>query len=99
MYLVLVLCDDIIELMPEKKMTIEDLAIMVQRGFSGVDDRMSGLENRMASVENKIDHLEADVHDIKMILRPLVKTSDTQEEDIAELKIRVNKLEDKVFVG
>ena len=37
------------------KMTIEDLAVMVQKGFSGLADEMN---NRFTVVENRLEKIE-----------------------------------------
>ncbi len=62
--------------MKKKNITNDDLALMVQKGFNGVDDRFnkieaevkggfSNLNSRMAKVEIRLDNLENEVEEIR----------------------------------
>ena len=37
--------------MPQKQTTIDDLAVMVQKGFQGVDNRLDSVDNRLDRIE------------------------------------------------
>ena len=45
--------------MVKKKMTLDDIAIMLQKGFDGVDLRFDEMDKRFDKIENMIlvDHL------------------------------------------
>ena len=40
--------------MANKKITIEDLAIMVHKGFDGVDKRFDGIDTKISALENEV---------------------------------------------
>ena len=48
--------------MARKKVTIEDLAGMVKRGFDGVDKRFDGVDDRMAT-KQELHSLEKEMRD------------------------------------
>jgi tetrahydromethanopterin S-methyltransferase subunit G len=55
-----------------KETTIEDLAEMVRKGFSGVDKRFGEVDKRFDKVEARLDTLdarvgriEADIHELR----------------------------------
>lgn len=60
--------------MPKKKMTIEDLAAMIQRGFqetarkSDVDKRFDAVEGRLVNLESDVSYLKARVTEIGVTL-------------------------------
>ncbi len=74
---------------------IEKLAVMVQKGFDGVTERMDKMENgiggiydRLDRIENRLDLIESDLADIK---NKLYNVIDRHEFEI--LKDRVVDLE------
>jgi tetrahydromethanopterin S-methyltransferase subunit G len=92
------------------KITIDDLAAMVKRGFDHQDkkfgDRFDRLEKRFDSLENKVDNIALEVSQIKKRLDKveeiLSKTNKRTIEDdnmlgkeIFDLKRRVKILEKK----
>jgi chromosome segregation ATPase len=72
--------------------TVENLAIMMKGGF----EQMATKED-IRNLSEGLDIVKADVSDIKMTLKPLDQTVSIQDKEIDELKIRVDKIEDKVF--
>lgn len=57
---------------PKRKITLEDLAGMVARGFEGVDKRfdevdlrLDRVESRLTIVESRLDTIEGSVEDLK----------------------------------
>lgn len=50
--------------MKEKKVTIEKLATMVQKGFSGVDDRFTEVIGKMATRDD-VERLEKEVINVR----------------------------------
>lgn len=85
----------------KKEITIDDLAVMVQKGFQGVDKRFESIEDRMVTkdmlsiVVDSIDIIREDVRDIKIRLGPLVHMVAAMDTDIAHLNIRVTRLEQR----
>lgn len=43
------------------KITTDDLAIMVAKGFDGIDKRFDGVDSRLDKVENRLDKVEEKV--------------------------------------
>lgn len=43
----------------KKKMTIDDLAIMVASGFQGVDSRLDKVDSRLDKVDSRLDKVES----------------------------------------
>ena len=84
--------------MAKEKMTIEDLAVMVKRGFDQTASKQDLAELRKEFHE-RMSNIEDDVHDIKGALGPLVHMVAAMDTDIRNLNMRVNRLERKVGLG
>jgi len=62
--------------MGKRKVTIEDLAVMVKKGFDGVDKRFDGVDDRLDRIEKliladhkrRIERLEEQVKDLRDLL-------------------------------
>jgi hypothetical protein len=62
--------------MGKRKVTIEDLAVMVKKGFDGVDKRFDGVDDRFDRIEKfiladhkrRIERLEEQVGDLRDLL-------------------------------
>jgi archaellum component FlaC len=62
--------------MSKRKVTTEDLAAMVQRGFKEVDKRFDAMDDRFDRIEKliladhkrRIERLEEQVHDLRDLL-------------------------------
>lgn len=48
-----------------KKITIDDLAIMVAKGFSKVDERFDKVDERFEKVEKDIKEMKYDLNEVK----------------------------------
>ena len=78
--------------MAKKKMTIEDLAAMVERGFDQTADkdlvnkRFDSLEGDMAQVKGDISHLKDDASHIKGEVLHLSAVTTTIQRDVAEIR-------------
>lgn len=83
--------------MAKKKMTIEELAGMVKRGFDNTATKgdLKRLEDIIKVMDDRISNLEDDVHDIKITMGPLVRMVVALESDMKSLSTRVNRLERK----
>jgi hypothetical protein len=79
-----------------KKMTLDDLAALTQKGFldlgERMDKRIDGLEKRMSTMEARLSNLEVGQEDIKLRL-----DSVAYRFEIVELQKRVNLLEKVVL--
>lgn len=95
--------------MPEKQITIQDLAEMVNRGFLDVHKRLdqtttkpevaalhAEVKDFRKDVEERFQTIEDDVRDIKIAMGPLMRTVAALESDVQNLNVRVNRLERKV---
>jgi len=81
--------------MAKKHITIDDLAVMVKRGFDDADKRFDEMSRNFDSVKKDIASLKADVIDIRERLENLEKiTLKHYNFEIQELKRRVRHLED-----
>ena len=84
--------------MSKQKTTIEDLAIMVKRGFdqtASKQDLAQGLAEVRKEFHERLNIIEDDVHDIKVALGPLVHMVAAMDTEIKNLNLRVNRLERK----
>ncbi|MDP3770250.1 MAG: hypothetical protein Q8R40_04935 [bacterium] len=94
------------------KITNEQLAAMIQRGFqetasksyvderfTHVDERFAGIDERFNILTDSIRIMQDDIHDIKISLGPLVRMVATMDTDLQNLTQRVSRLERKVGVG
>ena len=53
------------KLKKNKKVTTEDLAVMVAKGFAGVDKRFDGIDERFDTVEKDVRELKKDMGEVK----------------------------------
>ena len=90
----------------KKKMTLDKLAGMVQRGFvdaeerlgnriDGIEQRLGGVEQRLGGVEQRLDDVVLDVSDLKRGQKEILKKLDEKVERVEFVKVekRVNVLE------
>lgn len=107
---VLRVCGGIVynECMIHKRITIEDLAGMVSRGFSdvtkrfdGVDKRFEGVDKRFDKVDVRLGVIESDVSYLKDRVTGIGRTLDRHEElleehsnDLKWIRARIEKLTD-----
>ena len=78
--------------MAKKQMTIDDLAVMVQKGFREIEDKMA-TKDMLGAVVEGMDIIREDVRDIKITLGPLVHIVAALETDMQHLSARVTRLE------
>lgn len=93
----------------KKNFAIDDLAIMIQKGFSDVNERMTTrkeVNERFQQVDEKInlivegmDFIRADIHDIKLTLGPLVRTVTQMENELQKFHLRLSRLERKTGIA
>ena len=93
--------------MVKKDITIQDLAIMVQKGFLGVSSEIRGVKEELHEFKTEMKEFQKntveefgrindDIHDIKVTLGPLVRITADNEIEVKDLKFRVGRLERKV---
>ncbi len=51
-----------------KKITLDNLAGMIKKGFDGVDKRFDGVDKRFDKVETRLENLEQGHEEIKLKL-------------------------------
>jgi hypothetical protein len=91
--------------------TIDKLAQMMQRGFAELREDVSGdlsglktemregfkqSEERDLTLAKRLDGVVADIRDIKLNVRSLVRCDNEQELEINELRSRVGRVEKKI---
>ena len=81
--------------MSKKTITIEDLALMVQKGFAQTATKAELQDLRKDMLEH-FRLLEDDIRDIKTVIGPLVRIVAALEHDVRSLNMRMNRLERKV---
>ncbi len=87
-----------------KNITIDDLAIMVAKGFLGVEERFNKVEERFNKVEDDINEVKKDVNEVKENLRitrnDVLNIGDkfVSYHTFDQLVSRVNTLEKKVKI-
>jgi len=69
--------------MKKKDITIEDLALMVGKGFQSVDKRFDGIDKRLDRMDKRFDRIE------KLILTE-------HKERIEKLEMQVKELRDLI---
>ena len=84
----------IIKLMKKSKVTTEDLARMVQRGFETVDKKLDSLTEDMRLVKDRLDAIEIELIDIKKKLENVI-----DRYEFENLKERVKNLENRLAVA
>ena len=83
----------------KKKMTLDKLAGMVQRGFVDAEgrlgNRIDGIEQRLGGIEQRLDDVVLDVSDLKRGQKEILKKLDEKVERVEFVKVekRVNVLE------
>jgi len=76
-----------------KKITMEDLALMLGRGFNGVDEKFKLVEKKLTEHDKRFDTLEQGHEDIKLRLDNVAYRF-----ELVELQKRVDVLGKKVGV-
>jgi len=81
--------------------TVESLAIIMKEGFdrTSTKEDLQNLTARVDVIGEGLDIVKIDVREIKESLQKVKDTSDTHTEEIDDFRVRINKLEDKVFVA
>ncbi len=88
-----------------KKITIEMLAQMIQRGFQETATKSELQELRKHGDENfrlladDIRLVKEDVHDMKITLGPLVRTVAQMERELQNFHLRLSRLERKIGIA
>jgi len=79
----------------KKEITLEDLAVMIGKGFNETTDRfnkiekrMTGLESEMVKMNKRMDRVESEMKGIRTDLKGKANLT-----DLLNLERRVNKLE------
>lgn len=81
--------------MAKTKITLDDLAGMVNRRF---DESDKNVNSRFKTMIDRFEKVEADVHDIRMTLGPLVGIFTQQERKINKIDLRLRQVEREVGI-
>lgn len=89
--------------MVKKKLTIEDLASMMSRGFHDVEKRLMGeIANQVGGLRKDmleaLDRMNADIRDIKIVQGPMIRASAAHEHSIRDLTLRLQRVERKLGI-
>lgn len=86
--------------MPKKTVEdkIDELERMVKRGFDETATKtdLNRVEGRLSVVIDDLELVKADIHDIKMVLGPLVRHTAAMEERVIVLEKKMGRVERKV---
>ena len=88
--------------MTKKNLKLENLAVIINHGFNGVQKRLDQTSTKQEVQELRKDMTESlriisdDVHDLKVAMGPLVRVMAAFETDVRNLNLRVNKIERRV---
>lgn len=85
-------------------MTIEDLAILVKKGFDQTATKQdlvglatkSELHELRKDITERLDAIEDDIRDLKIAVGPLVKIVAALETDVRNLHVRLGRVERKM---
>lgn len=66
--------------MVKKNTTIDNLAVMIKKGFDGIDDRFDVVDENFKIVEDKLENIE------KLILADHKRRIEKLESEVKELK-------------
>ena len=80
-----------------KKMTIDDLAIMVARGFSGVDKRLDGIDIRLDGIDIRLDNIDVRLDGIDIRLDNIDVRLNHMDDRFDDMDKRFDILEDNHF--
>lgn len=83
----------------KKRVTIDDLAMMVQRGFHETSENINGfrkdtnkkfenVDKRIESIDKRFENVENEIGDVKNKVNQIDRRLFSIEEDIAEIKIK-----------
>ena len=78
----------------KKEMSIDDLAVMVQNGFLGVEQKIGRIETDVKEIKEDIVEIKSDLGEIKADLNKKVDIFTHKD-----LEYRVEKLEDKTGIA
>ena len=84
--------------MAKKQMKIEDLAVMIKKGFDSTATKAELQELRKETLEG-FRIMGDDIRDIKITLGPLVRMVAALDSEVVSLKNRVARLERKAGIG
>lgn len=85
-------------------MTIEDLAILVKRGFDQTATKQElkematkqDIHELRKDVTERLDAIEDDIRDLKIAVGPLVRIVAALETDVRSLHLRLGRVERKI---
>jgi len=73
-----------------KKITLDDLAIMINEGFVAVDERFTIMENDISGLKNDVSGLKKSVFNLSCDVKDLKAGQEKHTKEINELKDVVN---------
>ncbi len=79
--------------MPKKETTIDDLAVMVQKGFIGVDKRFDNVDKRFKDVDKRFDEVD------QRLIKIERKIDSNHEQRIERLEDDVKWLKGQLSLG
>ncbi|HBI16909.1 MAG TPA: hypothetical protein DDY52_02000 [Candidatus Moranbacteria bacterium] len=82
----------------KKEITIDDLALMIAKGFDGTDNKFKSLETEIKTIKSDIAKIKLDIDKVKSDTQE-IKTNLNKKVDVFEhknLEFRVEKLEEKL---
>ena len=81
------------------KVTIDQLARMVQKGFLDVGRQFEGINQIHKTFASEFDRIRSDIRDIKITLGPLVHFMGMADAEMGDMKSRLSRVERKVGIS
>lgn len=79
--------------------TIEELASSTQEEFLAIRTEQQKTNSTLVTMVDTLDLMRADIHDIKLTLGPLARHATAMEEEVFNLKKRLDRVEKKVGIA
>ena len=79
----------------KKEIILDDLALMVAKGFEGVDKRFEEAQEDRSEIKKDVSILKQDIKEIKQSMKIVQKDRQTDRNKIVSLEKRVELLEKK----
>jgi archaellum component FlaC len=81
--------------MPKKKTTLNDLALMVKRGFDAVDERFNAVDKRFDGVDSRLDNVEGRLDRVESRIISVENRLDYFADHLGDHRRRLEKIEEK----
>jgi archaellum component FlaC len=81
-----------------KNITLDDLAVMVSKGFNGVTDQFQGVNSRLDKIEGRLDKVEGGMNKLETEMQAL-RSSVNNYLELSDKRYLELKAREKVIVS